>query len=184
MVLHLQVCIHFYSSMCETVLKMKSSIYDPNIIIFFFRKRSPYLLIWCVWNPDRPFGRRLCWGLKPPPEGQEKGQWYPDWLRRPLSEFWTSAWSPWVLQPCPDPPALKILQGSQAISRHDRSPKEDITVSASETLAEAAPSPVSRAPDVEPLRSPTSAYEQNGLCLLCRERRLQGTQLLLAAPHL
>lgn len=37
-------------------------------------------------------GRRLCWGLKPPSEGQEKAQWYPDWLRQPLSEFWTSAW--------------------------------------------------------------------------------------------
>ena len=56
MVLHLQVCIHFYSSVCETVLKMKSSIYDPNTIIFFFWKRSPYLLTWCAWTPERPVG--------------------------------------------------------------------------------------------------------------------------------
>ena len=26
------------------------------------------------------------------PEGQEKGQWHPDWLRRLLSEFWVPAW--------------------------------------------------------------------------------------------
>lgn len=37
-------------------------------------------------------GRRLCWGLKAPPEGQEKGQRHPDWLRRLLSEFWMPAW--------------------------------------------------------------------------------------------
>ena len=59
-----------------------------------------------------------------------------------------------------------------------------MVVSALEPLAGAVPSPVGRAPDVELFRTLTSAYEQNGLCLLCRERRLQGTQLLLAAPHL
>ena len=31
-------------------------------------------------------------GLKAPPEGQEKGQWHPDWLRRLLSELWVPAW--------------------------------------------------------------------------------------------